>query len=71
MASVHQIAEREKRDASEISRIMSLAFLAPDIVTTILAGCQPIDLTADRLKRMSLKLPIRWEQQRALLGFAD
>jgi hypothetical protein len=51
-----------------VSRILPLAFLAPDIVEAILDGRQPPELTAARLKRMR-DLPLDWQQQRRYLGF--
>ncbi|NKB48598.1 MAG: hypothetical protein GKS02_04440 [Alphaproteobacteria bacterium] len=48
---------------------MQLAFLAPDITEAILAGRQPVELTAHRLKRIGA-LPLEWGHQRALLGFS-
>ena len=47
---------------------IKLAFLAPDIVETILQGHQPVELTAFGLKR-SRHLPVCWQEQRELLGF--
>ena len=52
----------------EVSRVLPLAYLAPDIVEAILEGRQPIELTAQRLKRIG-SLPRAWPAQRALLGF--
>ncbi len=46
-----------------------LGLLAPDIVEAILAGRQPIELTAKRLKRIR-DLPVSWAEQRRVLGFA-
>ena len=70
MKSVRDIADKEKLDAGEISRTLPLAFLAPDIVIAILNGNQPIDLTADHLKRHASKLPVSWQHQKQILGFA-
>ena len=67
--SVLDIAVKEKLDAGEISRVLPLAFLAPDIVSAILNGNQPVDLTADHLKRHANKLPASWQQQKQILGF--
>jgi hypothetical protein len=53
---------------SYVCRVIRLAFLAPDITEAILAGRQPRGLTAERLVRSS-RLPIRWQEQRKLLGF--
>ena len=52
-----------------VARVISLAFLAPEIVASILAGTQPIDLMAQKLIKQ-IDLPLDWAEQRALLGFA-
>jgi hypothetical protein len=56
-------------DEGDFSRFLPLAFLAPDIVEAIVAGRQPPELTAERLKRIG-KLPLDWSEQRKVLGFA-
>ena len=66
--SVRDIAKREGIDEGDVSRMMSFAFLAPDIVEAILDGRQPVELTAERLKRAG-SLPLPWPGQRRLLGF--
>ncbi len=48
---------------------MPLAFLAPEIVEAILSGCQPIAMSAEALIKRT-DLPHRWDEQKALLGFA-
>jgi site-specific DNA recombinase len=67
-ASVNDIAREQGLAASEISRLLPLAFLAPDIVEAIMAGQQPVELTTKRLKRFD-RLPMDWQQQRQVLGF--
>jgi len=67
-ASITELAVRENEDRNEISRHLPLAFLAPDIVDKILKGLQPVELTAEKLRRVG-PLPYRWDEQRALLGF--
>ena len=47
---------------------VDLAFLAPEIVEAILAGTQPVDLTAEALTKRT-DLPLSWAEQKALLGF--
>jgi len=64
--SVDAIAELEEIPASEISRILPFAFLAPDITKCILTGKQPIGLTTEQLKRIG-KIPACWNEQRQLL----
>ncbi|MEQ9490515.1 MAG: recombinase family protein [Alphaproteobacteria bacterium] len=68
ISSVDAIADREKMNGSDVSRILQLAFLAPDIVDAILEGRQPIELTVRDLKRLGT-LPADWQAQRRLLGF--
>jgi hypothetical protein len=53
---------------SYFTRILRLSFLAPDIVKMILRNRHPIELSAKRLAN-ELRLPIAWDEQRALLGF--
>jgi len=65
-ASIDDLSAKSSVPASEVSRALPLAFLAPNIVATILEGRQPVDLTSDQLKRMS-PLPLVWKDQEQLL----
>jgi len=66
--SLGDIAKAEGVSDRYVSHLMPLAFLAPDIVAAILAGTQPVDLTAEALtKRTDLQLG--WAEQKALLRF--
>ena len=50
-----EIASREGVDKSYVSRVINLAFLAPEITESIISGRQPADLTVEkcgRLKKM-------------------
>ena len=67
--SVRDLAERHGVNQGDVSRILPLGLLAPDIVEAILTGRQPIELTAKRLKRIR-DLPVSWAEQRRVLGFA-
>jgi hypothetical protein len=69
MTSVREIARRDGLDEGDVSRFLPLAFLAPDIVEAILDGRQPVELTAEKLKRIGT-LPHGWDDQRRLLGFS-
>jgi hypothetical protein len=66
--SLVEIAKAEGVTDRYVARLLPLAFLAPDIVTSVLAGTQPVDLTTEMLTRRA-NLPLDWEEQRALLGF--
>ena len=65
--SIAAIAQAENMDPGDVSRFMQLAFLAPDIVETILKGEQSPDLTLEKLKRLP-DLPLAWTDQRIRLG---
>ncbi len=66
--SAREISRRAGIDTGEVSRIIQLAFLAPDIVEAVVAGRQPVELTPRRLMRIG-ELPLEWHRQRRLLGF--
>jgi hypothetical protein len=67
-SSIREVAGLNDVDENDVSRFLPLAFLAPDIVEAILAGRQPPELTAEKLKRLKC-LPASWEEQRKVLGF--
>lgn len=64
--TIKEIAAEENCDKSYIGRLMSIAFLAPDILERILSGDHSATLTPERLRK-ACPLPLRWEDQRALL----
>ncbi len=68
--SIAEIAKCEKYCAEDVSRFLPLAFLSPKIVTAILQGQQPTDLTVDKLRRLP-SLPLGWDAQLDHLGFSD
>ncbi|MGI8723818.1 MAG: hypothetical protein ACR2J1_00265 [Methyloceanibacter sp.] len=61
-----EIAAEEAISSSYATRLLRLAFLAPDIVTAILNGKHPPQLTANRLMD-DTRLPLDWTAQRRLL----
>ena len=65
--SMEAIAKEEKIGRTYVSRVVKLAFLAPDIVETIIDGRQPQDL---KIKTLFRNLPMDWAEQRRILGFA-
>jgi len=69
-ASMVEIGKREKVGKRYVSRIIRLAFLAPDIVEQIVNGCQPPELTAECLLRDRTQLPLEWESQHRMLGLS-
>ncbi|MEM1064896.1 MAG: recombinase family protein [Pseudomonadota bacterium] len=65
---IAEITKREGLRKGAVSRVLQLAWLAPDISTAILEGRQPKDLTGTRLRSMT-SLLLSWEEQRRALGF--
>jgi site-specific DNA recombinase len=51
-----------------LNRLVKISYLAPDIISSIMSGTQPPDLTGRKLLRMA-NLPIDWAEQRGQLGF--
>src|SRR5208337_3651918 len=68
-ASMVEIGKREKVGKRYVSRIIRLAFLAPEIVEQIVNGCQPPDFTAESLLKGRIELPLAWDAQHKVLGF--
>lgn len=66
---LHAAASQERVTPGYISRLLRLPLLAPDIVTAIVNGKNPPQLTAKKLMRLALQIPINWTEQRTLLGF--
>jgi hypothetical protein len=64
------IAKNEGVVPSYATRLFRLTVLAPDIVSAILSGRHPPELTARRLMD-DTRLPLDWNEQRRCLGFAS
>ena len=64
--SIDQLAKGQGRCRTHFAKLIKLSYLAPDIVTLVLEGRQPTSLTRRRL--MVVELPMRWAEQRAVLG---
>ncbi len=66
-ATTRDLAQRLRLSKTYVTRILSLNFLAPDIIQAILEGREPSGLS---LVRLSEPLPMAWEEQRRRLGFS-
>jgi site-specific DNA recombinase len=65
--SISGIAAAAGVSPADISRSMQLAFLAPDLIESILDGRQSPDITATKLQRLD-RLPLLWDDQRRLFA---
>lgn len=66
--SIPELAKAKRMGPSQLSRYIRANYLAPDIQAAIMDGTQPPGLTAWHI--LDGPLPLDWEQQRQLLGFA-
>jgi hypothetical protein len=60
--SIGDVAKELRVHRTDISRILSLAFLSPKMVDAIMAGSQPTDLTPSKLVR-AIDLPTDWKRR--------
>ena len=65
---IAELATRAGVSGSHYTRVLRLGFLAPDILTAIANGRQPVGLTATKLLE-DTRLKLRWSEQGAALGF--
>lgn len=56
-------------DQKHLNRLIRVSWLAPDIISAILEGRHPVQLTARHLLRCA-NVPLDWKQQRSFLGFS-
>jgi hypothetical protein len=67
-ASITELAKAEGVNQSYACRMLRLTLLAPGIVTTILNRTQDSDVM---LKQLLEPLPVRWDEQIAMLKIGD
>jgi hypothetical protein len=65
--SVVEFAQASRCTVRYVTRLLKIAYLAPDIIEAILAGRQPHELTLAQLFRTDI--PLDWQRQREALGF--
>ena len=67
--ALEEVAKSEDIVPSYATRLFRLTLMAPDIVSAILSGKHPPELTARKLLD-DTRLPLDWNEQRRSLGFA-
>ncbi|WP_109355467.1 recombinase family protein [Sphingorhabdus sp. EL138] len=53
-----------------LQQLVRLSFMAPDIISAIVDGTQPPDLTGRKIMRIN-KIPLDWADQRKMFGFTS
>jgi site-specific DNA recombinase len=69
--SMVEIAKRNGVGKQYVSRLIRLAFLAPEMVERVVAGRQPPELTAQALRTGHFDIPLDWAAQKQALEFAQ
>jgi site-specific DNA recombinase len=67
--SAAELAQRCNSSLGHFMRMLRMNYLAPDIMTALLDGTQPRELTRRAL--LEANLPLDWALQRKLFGFPD
>ena len=67
--TITDLAKTEGLAPNYVDRILRLAFLSPTIMTAVLDGTAPTDLTLERLRDVKCIAP-SWSEQHRLLGVA-
>ena len=68
--TLNEFTERATKSKGRLAALMRLSHLACDVIADVLAGRQPPELSAKRLRQISRELPLDWPGQRAFLGLA-
>jgi DNA invertase Pin-like site-specific DNA recombinase len=63
---IGDIARAEGFNRAYVTRFLCLAFLSPQITKALLEGRQPTELTAKKLVKSGLRIPLAWTDQRRL-----
>jgi DNA invertase Pin-like site-specific DNA recombinase len=71
VASIKEFANKYKIDHADAKNLVPFSYLSPYILEEILAGRQPANLNTKRLKSVGNHLPLNWEEQGQVLGFAS
>ena len=65
-SSMNEIAKKHHVTQRYVSRLIKMAFLAPDIMAAIGKGNIPLNLSMERFRK---SFPFVWDEQRKALGF--
>jgi len=68
---VAAFASRSGNKRDNVTTLIRLSYLSPEIVRAVLEGRHPVELTANRLIQVAKGLPHDWEMQRQYLGFPE
>ena len=64
------MAHRFKLEVGWVCEVLWMTRLAPDIIRAILDGRQPRHLNLHAMRSRQGEVPLDWEEQRGMFGFA-
>lgn len=67
VGSLLEIAKAERVTDRYVGQLIPLAFLAPQLISNILSGTHPVDITTEKLTKQ-IDLPLAWVEQISLFG---
>jgi len=71
VSSIRDFADQHNIDHADAKNLIPLSYLSPSIIEDLMAGHQPVELNARRLKSLAYHLPLDWSEQRQVLGFGN
>lgn len=70
VANASELARRFKLEIGWVCEVLRMTRLAPDIIRAILDGRQPRHLNLHAVRGRQAEVPVDWDAQRTLFGFA-
>jgi hypothetical protein len=71
VANATELARRFRLEPGWVSEVLRMTRLAPDIIKAILEGRQPRHLNLHAFRGRQVEVPLDWDAQRGLFGFAS
>lgn len=71
VSNTSELARQLKLEPGWVAEVLRMTLLAPDIVQAILDGRQPRNLNLQTMRGRGNDMPVTWEEQRRVFGFAS
>jgi hypothetical protein len=71
VANATELARRFRLETGWVCEVLRMTMLAPDIIRAILDGRQPRHLNLHAVRGRQAEVPLDWDAQRRLFGFAE
>lgn len=71
VANASDLARQLKLEPGWVAEVLRMTLLAPDIMQAILDGRQPRNLNLQTMRGRGNDMPVTWDDQRRVFGFAS